>query len=71
MNLSAELPTYLAQFAHQYGYGPSVRDIAQNFDVSVSTVHRTLLRLVNEGVVMRQAGRARTWRVVPDSAWVA
>lgn len=60
---------HVAEFIRSYWrkceYGPSVRDIAEEFGVSTSTIHRHLMSLVEEGALIVNQGRARTWRLNP------
>jgi DNA-binding IscR family transcriptional regulator len=54
--------SYISWYWKRNRYGPSVRDIADEFNVSTSTVHRHLMSLVNDGILEVNQGRARTWR---------
>jgi DNA-binding GntR family transcriptional regulator len=54
---------FIRSYWNKCKYGPSVRDIADEFDVSTSTVHRHLMNLVEEGALTVNQGRARTWRL--------
>lgn len=56
---------FVKGYWRQWQYGPSVRDIADEFDVAPSTVYRHLMSLVEEGTLTVNQGRARTWRLRP------
>lgn len=46
------------------GYPPSIRELAEAFNVSVSTIHYHLGPLREDGVVAWETGRNRTLRVL-------
>lgn len=47
----------------RFGYAPTVREIAIELDVSVSTAKRALDVLEEDGVIERDRGRARAIRI--------
>ncbi len=57
---------YIADYIRGYWrlnqHGPSIRDIAEEYNVSTSTVHRHLMSLIDDGVLTVHQGKARTWR---------
>lgn len=53
----------IRQHMNERGYPPSIRELAQVFDVSKTTIHNDLRRLEAEGVIERQPGRNRAIRV--------
>lgn len=55
---------YVNEHRDEYGYSPSVRDIAQKMNVSVSTAHGDLRELEEEGLVTRVNRLGRS--VVPN-----
>lgn len=59
-----EVTDFIRVYIAKSGYSPSVRDIAERFEVSTSTVHRHLMDLVEDGKLSVDRGRARTWRAI-------
>lgn len=64
-----EILEYLAQFQHQYGYSPTLKEIAQATDhKSVSTVHSLIRALVEKGYVKKAEGNARILEIIDEKA---
>jgi len=59
-----EVTEFIRIYIAKSGYSPSVRDIAERFEVSTSTIHRHLMDLVEDGKLSVDRGRARTWRTL-------
>jgi SOS-response transcriptional repressor LexA len=59
---------FIHSYWRQWKYGPSVRDIAQQFDTSTSTIYQHLMSLVQDGSLEMTQGRARTWRVAESTS---
>lgn len=56
---------FIARFADEHGYAPSVREIAEACDMSSLSVVAYHLNLLEErGIITREANTARTVRVV-------
>lgn len=54
----------LADFIHQHGYGPSVRELAGRLQMSAhSSVHLQLEYLQQGGYISHQPGKARSWHL--------
>lgn len=49
---------------HERGYPPTVRELADHYGLSTSTVHDRLRKLQAEGVIRVEAGRARAITIV-------
>ena len=60
---SDDLEEFVREYLTRWGYSPSVRDLASQFEVSTSTMHRHLMSLVQEGRLRVDQGRSRTWRL--------
>lgn len=50
----------------RYGYAPTVREIAYELDVAISTAALALDDLESKGAIERQRGKARAIRIVDD-----
>lgn len=62
-----ELLTFLSQFQKQYGYSPTLREMAAaTGHSSVSTVHTIIRNLVDKGYLKKDEGNARTLRILHD-----
>lgn len=48
----------------RYGYAPTVREIAIELDVAISTAAAALDELENTGAIERQRGKARAIRMI-------
>lgn len=58
---------YLAQFQRQYGYSPTLSEIAQGTGhKSNSTVHTLIKSLVDKGYVQKVDGNTRVLKIVDD-----
>lgn len=55
---------FMDEYRRQYGYAPSIRDIAEHEQTSVSNVYRVLQTMIRDGELHAVAGRARTWTAV-------
>lgn len=68
MNLSPEtleaIYRFIGTYSAQYGYGPSLREIAEACYMSRPNVYRYLDRLEVEGLIVREPNRARAIAVV-------
>ncbi len=63
-----ELLTFLAQFQKQYGYSPTLKEMAQaTGHSSVSTVHTIIRNLVDKGYIKKDEGNTRALRILPDA----
>lgn len=51
---------FVDQYQHEWGYPPSVRDIAERFEVAINTAHIQLSRLIGEGLLTRRLNIPRT-----------
>lgn len=58
--------TFIREYIHRHGYAPSIRDIAGACYMTPGNVHRYLDRLEARGRITRQAGVARSIRLVED-----
>lgn len=67
-----QIVAVIREYRDEYGYGPSIRDIAERVDLaSTSAVHHHLRALAKAGRIEYQPETARSIRVVgdaPDSA---
>lgn len=60
-----ELLEYLAQFQRQYGYSPTLKEIANaTGHKSVSTVHAIIRTLVDKNYIQKVDGNARVLKIV-------
>ena len=60
-----ELLEYLAQFQRQYGYSPTLKEMASaTGHRSVSTVHTIIRSLVDKGYIQKVEGNSRTLKVL-------
>jgi len=55
---------YIASYTINYGYAPTVREIARYIDKSVSNTHRYILRMLNDGKLTQKENEKRTLHVV-------
>ena len=56
----------IAASADAHGKAPSVRDLAEAHQVSVSTMHSFLSKLQGEGMIEWKSGRHRSLRLTPQ-----
>jgi len=62
-----EVLEFLAQFQRQYGYSPTLSEIAQGTGHrSNSTVHTLIKSLVEKGYVQKVDGNTRVLKIVDD-----
>lgn len=60
-----ELLEFLAQFQRQYGYSPTLKEIAAaTGHKSVSTVHAIIRTLVDKGYIQKVDGNARVLKII-------
>ena len=57
--LQWETLTYIATYKHQYGYAPTLEEIAEQAGVSKVTIYQRVNELVNRGVLHRYPNVAR------------
>lgn len=63
-----ELLEFLAQFQRQYGYSPTLREMADaTGHRSVSTVHAIIRTLVEKGYVQKVDGNTRILKILDDN----
>lgn len=63
-----ELLEYLAQFQRQYGYSPTLKEIANaTSHKSVSTVHTIIRSLVEKGYIQKVDGNARVLKIIDEN----
>lgn len=55
---------FIRDYIHQHGYAPSIREVAGACYMTPGNVHRYLDRLEARGRITRQAGVARSIRLV-------
>lgn len=63
------LAYFIADYTKEYGYPPSVSDMAEILNTVKSNVHHHLRLLEDAGVLSHVPGRARSWVVsepLPD-----
>lgn len=56
----------IIELTQETGFPPTAREIGERADMWVSSVHKTLLRLRDEGLVTWEPNRARTLVVLPS-----
>jgi DNA-binding MarR family transcriptional regulator len=56
--------TFICDYWEQFGYGPSLREIAKASYISKPNVYRYLDRLEEIGLITRDPGRARSITLV-------
>jgi len=62
-----ELLTFLSQFQKQYGYSPTLKEMAgATGHSSVSTVHTIVRNLVDKGYLKKDEGNTRTLRILNE-----
>lgn len=67
-----ELLTFLSQFQKQYGYSPTLKEMAgATGHSSVSTVHTIVRNLVDKGYLKKDEGNTRTLRILHEEYAVA
>lgn len=59
---------YIEKYISLHGYPPSVRDIARNLFVSVTTAHRHLTTLVDKNYLRYSPKTARSYTPKKDTA---
>ncbi len=63
-----ELLEYLSQFQRQYGYSPTLKEMAEaTGHKSVSTVHTIIRSLVEKGYIQKVDGNARVLKIKDDN----
>ena len=67
-NLTEQIYTFIAAYIDEYGYSPSVREIATGCFVSTGAATRHVDKLEAQGRIARVAGRARSIHLLnPES----
>jgi repressor LexA len=67
-NKERELLSFLAQFQKQYGYSPTLVEMAKGTGhKSVSTIHTIIRNLVEKGYIQKVDGNARVLRIIEDN----
>lgn len=61
---------FIIEFIRENGYSPSLRDIQNNCNVSLSNVHRHLEKLESEGVLKRTTSISRTIVIIDPSKYI-
>jgi len=59
-----EILEFVSRSTEGLGYPPSVREIAQHFDVNVNAIQRHLEALMKKGYLTREEGKGRALKVV-------
>ena len=68
----AQVLVALGAYINLHGYSPTVRELATACGINSTTCYSHLTRLIADGKVTEQPGRARTLRVVePESEAVS
>lgn len=49
-----------------HGYAPSLRELADDLGMNLTRVHRYTRWLIDDGVITREPGKARSLKVVTD-----
>lgn len=61
-----EILEFVSRSTEEVGYPPSVREIAERFDVNVNAIQRHLEALMKKGYLTREEGKGRALKVVKD-----
>lgn len=56
---------YITETWNEFGYSPTMRDIKDLIEVSLSTVHKIIVSLEDKGILYRDRLKSRTMRVIP------
>jgi SOS regulatory protein LexA len=56
----AEILQFISEFRHKSGYAPSLGEIADNFDVSVPTIHQHVSYLREKNLLTTEKGKRRS-----------
>lgn len=56
----AEILQFILEFRHKKGYAPSLTEIAENFDISVPTVHQHVSYLQEKNLLSFKKGKRRS-----------
>jgi repressor LexA len=59
-----EIVTTLRNYAHLYGYSPSIRDLCRELGKSRGTIFRQILSLEKKGVLRRHPRKARAIEIL-------
>jgi repressor LexA len=63
-----ELLEYLSQFQRQYGYSPTLKEMAEaTHHRSVSTIHAIIRNLVDKGYIQKVDGNARVLKILDQN----
>jgi SOS regulatory protein LexA len=60
----AEILKFISEFRHKKGYAPSLAEIADNFDVSVPTIHQHIYYLRQKNLLTTEKGKGRSIRTL-------
>lgn len=64
MNITAQrIYDYIRTYIAQYGYGPTIREIAERVNTAPSNAHRHLEKLARAGKIVRRRHVARSIRL--------
>lgn len=61
----AEILAFVAMYVDRWDTAPTIREIAEEFDIYPSAVHRHLQRLRRDGHIDWDDGLMRTLRITP------
>lgn len=61
---TAEIKLYIGDYVAQLGFPPTFREIASEVNLSVSTVHHLIKRMVRRNEATMVFGQSRTLRLV-------
>lgn len=64
MQIRTEIVAFIKLFTQENGYPPSLRDVAQYFNLGTSTAKWFLDEMRNEGMITFEVNTARTYRVI-------
>ncbi len=60
----AEVLKFILEFRHKKGYAPSLAEIAENFNVSVPTIHQHVYYLRQKNLLTTERGKGRSIRTL-------
>lgn len=67
-NRQRAILAFITDHLTSYGYPPSVREIAEELDLSIGAVHHQLVELELKGYLRRVPGRSRAIQVIEPKA---
>lgn len=62
-----EVLRWVDRFIDQYGFSPTIREVAAGMDLTVDTTHRALIGLRSDGRMTWEENQGRTMRLVVES----